>query len=360
MWVGHGNVVTGEGGVSSWNGEEWTTYYSWTTGFGLRSDIINDIDVDDDNNKWFATGTIGFDGGLSKFTGESWERFDIDSTPLDFDGFTRWLECVSVLQRKVWVGGVAGIGILNGLVWDFDTAGIIGDRIWSEIIAVNENEYYAMTRDYIINTIVDTIMVIDSLSRFYDIALTSDALWSCTCDGIFGYTGGVITHFGVSDGLLSDSCYAIELTGNKLWIGHNRGVSVRDSLGWCDDTVYLSPPSKVMDIAQDKNENILICAFEGLYVYNHHGIIWGIYEETSSTSNIEGMHVYPNPFNSEIMFRGNEGQKKEVYDISGHLIDVIPEAVNSWRPPPNLSSGLYLIRWKNGEQMKTKKICYTK
>ncbi|MCK5833692.1 T9SS type A sorting domain-containing protein [bacterium] len=77
------------------------------------------------------------------------------------------------------------------------------------------------------------------------------------------------------------------------------------------------------------------------------------------------INLWPNPFNSACYIETPFNSVVKIYDSVGHLVAELPAELNNnglatWRPSPQLSSGNYLIRAKNGNSESTGKAIYIK
>ncbi len=90
--------------------------------------------------------------------------------------------------------------------------------------------------------------------------------------------------------------------------------------------------------------------------------------------------AHPNPFNSAVSIAAPEGAQIEIFDLNGRRIDVIPDPDREsrgaaknldsrfhgndrtvvWQPSDNITSGVYLVRAKIGDESVTKRVVYLK
>lgn len=92
VWAG-----TWGGGVSRFDGEQWTNY---TRDDGLAGNIVFSVTRDRDGVFWFGTNK-----GLSRFDGEQWETFDQSDGLLDDNVFT----VAAAADGDIWLGTRGGV-----------------------------------------------------------------------------------------------------------------------------------------------------------------------------------------------------------------------------------------------------------
>ncbi len=363
VWVGHGDAMSGMGGVSSWDGEEWTTYYSWTTGFGLRSNFINDIAVDQYNNKWFATGTILFDGGLTKFDGDTWTGWVFDTASITFDGYF-WLNDIEVFQDKILFTTHIGFGLLEAGIWSYhyiDTTLVVGGALKS--LYNSSGLFWTLGASFLMLSVDFDASLVDSIRgvNYTDLLIHDDIIcYSSYGKGIFIRTDTSFYHMSGSEYFPNDTIESIEIIDDRfLWIAYNGGIVIRDSLGYAESDWVIDPPhSYTLDIEEDKNNNIYLCSMSGLVVYNRDDIRWGLDESNfaPNETNIK-LQAYPTPFNSALQIDGGLNVEKRVFDVRGNLVAVIPG--NRWEPEEVVSSGIYFVSI-SGRERDMVKVVYLK
>jgi ligand-binding sensor domain-containing protein len=103
LWVG-----TYYGGVVRFDGSSWTKFKTKTC--ALPSDLINGIVVDDNNNKWFATGA-----GVAKYDGEQWLVYTTKNSELPSNSII----CIAAGPNGGILVGTANNGAarLDGSKW---------------------------------------------------------------------------------------------------------------------------------------------------------------------------------------------------------------------------------------------------
>ena len=88
------------GGVSSYDGSDWTTYN--VEGNSLPSDLVKVIKADSRGRVWVGT----LNGGLSMFDGTSWKIYNTENSPLPSNFI---LTIFIDSQDNAWVGTVSGL-----------------------------------------------------------------------------------------------------------------------------------------------------------------------------------------------------------------------------------------------------------
>ena len=86
-------------GVSKFDNTRWTTY---TTASGLVSDYVWVIEIDKQGNIWFGT----TDGGVSKFDGKEWTTYNTSNSGLVDNG----IKAIAIdAQDNKWFGTIHGV-----------------------------------------------------------------------------------------------------------------------------------------------------------------------------------------------------------------------------------------------------------
>jgi hypothetical protein len=117
MWFG-----TYGGGVSKFDGTDWTTY---TTAQGLASNNVYGIGVDGAGHVWFATNG----GGVSEFDGVNWTSYGYGYGPASSYVLSLTIDDIG---RK-WFGTAGGVSTYDGSVWKTFRLddGLVHDDIWA-------------------------------------------------------------------------------------------------------------------------------------------------------------------------------------------------------------------------------------
>ena len=222
VWVGSGDLPTCTGGVSSWDGETWTTYYSWTTDFALRSNVIYDISVDSENNKWFATGAIGSVGGVTKYDGETWTYYNLDSlSPFFFE----WVKGIQIdSEGKLWCSGAVGICIIDSIL-DFVHSVSILDRVeFTDIILLPDNRLvFATSTGLIYYNGVEFSEELHS-TGYYLCMLESrmNEIWFGTISsGLFLLKDSLLYNYTlIDDRTLNNICSFVQVSPDEIWFAN--------------------------------------------------------------------------------------------------------------------------------------------
>ncbi len=215
-WFGTGNKLFGtHGGVSKFDGANWTTYNTSTS--GLAHNYVNAIAIDEEGNKWFGT-----QGGVSKFDGTNWTTYNISNSGLASNS----VRCIAISNTDVkWFGGCIGCE------WsgpdDCDAAAVSRfDGGWTTYIERASGLCCEQVK----------AIAIDQQGQ----------KWFGTRGGVSKFDGTNWTTYNTStSGLASNlvNAIAVDNEGNK-WFGTHRGVSNCDTSPTAE-SVTLAPPSPV-------------------------------------------------------------------------------------------------------------------
>lgn len=226
VWFGgRGDDYLGDiGGVSKFDGENWTTY---TTTDGLCDINVTSIAIDSNSNKW-----IGTRYGLSKFDGENWTTYSgnnfINDLLVDKD-------------NNLWVVSDNGVKIFNGENWTSYTTsdGLVHNNVVS--IAIDKDGFKWFGTDG------------EGISKF---------------DGTFW-----TTYSTENSPICGDVIYAIEVDReNRVWFGtENQGVSMFDGNSWMRYTYPSLVNNTVYDIKMD-NFGYLWFTIGGSTSWNERGV----------------------------------------------------------------------------------------
>jgi phage baseplate assembly protein gpV len=103
LWFG-----TDGGGVSKFDGTNWTTYDMSNS--GLSDNWITSIVTDQEGNLWFGT----YSGGVSKFDGKSWTTYDTSNSGLA----DNYIGPIAIgRDGKIWFGTYSGVSNFDGTSW---------------------------------------------------------------------------------------------------------------------------------------------------------------------------------------------------------------------------------------------------
>jgi len=232
-------LATNGGGVTRYDGEEFTTF---TTSDGLGGYVVSSIAQGRDGTMWFGTGGwVQAGGGLSSYDGREMVTFSTE------DGLPgNNVLCLLVDRRgDLWIGTDAGAAryddrqeadriftrftVADGLLHDYVkgmSEGKNGDLwfgTWAGASRYDGQKFENFTLEDGLGHLISCI----GKDRAGHLWFGS---WTM---GISRYDGQKFKHFRKIDGLVDDGVYslAIDPEGN-LWFGTTRGVSRYDGKNW--------------------------------------------------------------------------------------------------------------------------------
>jgi ligand-binding sensor domain-containing protein len=179
---------TGGGGVSEFDGSNWTSY---TTNSGLVNNYVTAVAIDAHGNKWFGT-----TGGISKFDGTHWTNY----TTADGMAHNYVLAIAIDAQGIIWVAPAAAIAYppyAHLGVMEFD------GKTWT---------VYNPSADY---------------DEIESIAIDAHGnKWFGTDNGVFKFDGTNWEHFNSPNSSLKGAYYpAIGIDAQKnIWFGTMSGI----------------------------------------------------------------------------------------------------------------------------------------
>jgi ligand-binding sensor domain-containing protein len=216
LWFGcRTGIFTRGGGISRWNGENWTIYREESD--GLLSNTVRAIAVADDGSTWVGTSL----GGLNRWKDNAWHDF----YPLEL-GFVGVTAIALVSDRSIWVNLEAGFtphGVMRAEVAQLDNAAnVIALHTGATLFALLTGAKMFDQEDGLAS------------NRVRKIAVTSDGvLWFGTDKGLSRYDGKQWTTYTQKDGLADDSVRAVAAgPGSVLWAGTDKGLSRWDGKSW--------------------------------------------------------------------------------------------------------------------------------
>ena len=327
------------GGVSSFDGTNWTTYSPTTTNNGMPGTRVEAIAVDNDNNKWFATGS-----GVTIFNGSTWYTYNGSNSSggigsgspwdlrIDSEG-TIWMASlgggVSYYKNNTWTKiefpdeppansfyGMAidnnnvkwfgthykGVGSFNDTAWtnyrSYD--GLGGDLVYAIAVGNNNKKWFGTSKGASSfdgttwTKYKDTDGLIHNDIRSLAIE-SSGAVWFGSFDkGISRFNGSSWTNFDTDDGLSSNKikAIAIEADDSAVWVGtYNSGVNVFKNGAWTTlNTVSGMASNMVYSIVIDSNGIKWFGTSGGLARYDETTNSWTNY--TSNNSGLINNNVY--------------------------------------------------------------------
>ena len=99
------------GGLSQFNGTNWTVYN--TSNSGLPSNRIHSITIDDNGRKWIGIGEYDFEWGLTKFDGSIWMTYNTSNSGLPYGS----VNCLTIDgSGNLWMA-CAGLIKFDGNFW---------------------------------------------------------------------------------------------------------------------------------------------------------------------------------------------------------------------------------------------------
>ena len=228
-------VATGGGGILEIKNEKLIKVYTMQD--GLRSNVIQDLSMDNYGNLWVATNR-----GISMFNGKSFKNYtESDGIPAEnVDGI-----CVDK-SGIVWFISPKGLTSYDGnefITYDESNGiNIRNSNNDNDLIATSNGELVigqygdgvTIFKDGIGRVLTEEDGLTDQ--RAHDIASDSEGnIWVATDGGgVFKYNGESMEHFDVEDGLASSEAFAIYIDDyDKVWVGtFGGGVAFYDGEVW--------------------------------------------------------------------------------------------------------------------------------
>ncbi|MCK4645895.1 MAG: peptidoglycan DD-metalloendopeptidase family protein [Candidatus Aminicenantes bacterium] len=299
MWFG-----TYGGGVSIFEGTNWTTYN--TSNSGLAGDSVQAIAEDSGGNLWFGT----WDGGVSRFDGTNWTTYDTSNSGLAYDRVRSVaIDSAGNLWFGTYGGGASKFDGTSWTTYNSSNSGLTSDKIRPVAIDSGGNLWFGTwgggvskfdgtnwTTYNKSNSGLDT-------NYIYSIAEDSEGnIWIGTwLGGVSKFDGtNWKTYKKSNSGLEEDRVYSVTIdSGGNLWFGtYGGGASKFDGTNW---TTYNTSSNNsagdyVYSITVDSEENVWFgtpsgfCKFDGTNWTHHTELHPGIstYEIWSITIDKEG------------------------------------------------------------------------
>ena len=287
------------------NGNDTTVYDS--TNSPITSQIIFSDILANSNGLWIATLTHG----LFKFSNSEFTNYTQSNSNLPYDN----LSCLSTdSQNNLWIGtkrGLVKFNVENWQYWDKTNSNIPTN--WVNTIAIDEND---------------------------------DVWFACRDEGgVMGieYGGGLTKFDGTNmqtynisnSGLLSNTIFSVIDGGNTLWIATCAAglMNFNKSNSWNDYNVLNSgiANNTVSNLCQDCEGNIWMgheYTFCGVSVFNPDSVIQSAHLINTTETNTKIL-IYPNPVKDDLSVKLNLQNERiisaRIYDMSGKLIQVVPE-----------------------------------
>jgi hypothetical protein len=219
LWIG-----TYYGGAEKFDGSTWTKFKTKTC--PLPNDLINGIAVDNNNDKWFATGA-----GVAKYDGEQWTVYSTKNSELPSNNIL----CITTGPNNAVLIGTANNGAarLDGSKWT------------------------PLTKGY------ESVGVLAIAVDFNNIP------WiGTTGNGAGRFNGWKLIHYTTKNSLLpSNTVTGFAYAKNNVsWIATSQGIVKCDGTQWSVWNTSNSPlPSKSINaIAVDRNSTAWLATSNGL------------------------------------------------------------------------------------------------
>lgn len=271
FWVG------ARDGIVRWDLFD-SSYVKYTTVNGLGDNIVKDVYVDEDGNKWFGTSK-----GVTKFDGTSWITYNTSNSGLPGNVVYAITQDSS---GNYWFGTGFGCAKFDGVIWtaytdlgggatDVAVRGIAVDtldRIWT---ANNPNSFGDPGGVSMFDGSIWTNWDLDASTWQDDYLLClnvdgQNQVWAGTwLKWVYMYNGSSWTHYDdVNSGLLGQQIEAIEVEKDTIiWFANHRGsgatndnsgVSKYDGNTWTNYTPNNSGlvEKQIFDIAIDTLNNL--------------------------------------------------------------------------------------------------------
>ena len=337
-----------EGGVTSFDGNEWRTYN--TSNSGLMDNNVSSVAIDQNNNKWFSYLSY-LSKGVSRFDGTTWAAINTSNSGLASDT----VATIAVdSEGSVWFGhSTSGKGVSK-----FD------GNSWSIYNTANSGLCDDIVRD------ID----VGSDGTIWFLVNSGHDSKVCRYDGTDWETYAIPLFASRGDAALS---ITVEVA-NKIWVGtYGDGALSFDGTDWITYDVKNSQIGYqfIVDIFMDSRGNKWFASQDiggGVSVFNENGVTIGIEDprKLDIPENFALLQNYPNPFNSttKIDFTLPKGgmTRLAVYNLLGREVDKL---IDEYRPAgtyqinwnaSDVASGIYFYRLQAGEFVETKKMLLLK
>jgi ligand-binding sensor domain-containing protein len=234
---------TDGGGVSKFDGTNWTTYTAANGTMpgiifgenGLISIPVNTIAIDTQGNKWFGTSLYG----VLKFDSTNWTTYDTHNSGL-VGNFVSSI--VIDAQGNKWFGTNGGVSKFDGTNWTTYTT---PNTVHAIAIDAQGNKWFGTGFYYDFEGGVSkfdgtnwtTYTTANGLASNFVTAIAIDPQgnkWFGTWDGgVSKFDGTNWITYSTANGLVSITVntIAIDIQGNK-WFGTDEGVSKFDGTNW--------------------------------------------------------------------------------------------------------------------------------
>ncbi len=396
IWIASAFDVSFTGGLTKWDSNGFTSYYTWNTDGGLLCNTVHQVELDTVGNIWVSSGhPISCTGGISRFDGLTWTSFTVEE--LYGDSLAGGI-------YKLAFDHTGNLLLVSGGGSDF------GGPLCKFNITTHE---FSIIHGYA-DEPVDFYRIVDVL-----VASDSSVWLPNRRDGLLHIVDSTKTLYTVDDGLISNYCNSVdEDSSRNLWVGFSRvyhsGVNYGrvmyfDGIEWINpfhgvvsDTAFRCPSIKIDEYNRkwigDRNKMFCIsdtgyvqlnyehvsylapfaladnklyagavAVSPGLYVTDVSTIDWDwtplppySVEEPDDLPKEFDIDVYPNPFNSSCNLSSNEQSQFTIYDIQGKKIETLEGREVSWKPQDGLGSGVYIVNADNRRGSVPKRLIHIK
>lgn len=266
-----------QNGVIRWNRND-HTYLTFTTADGLADNFVLSVAVDTAGNKWFGTAN----GGLSKYDGLNWTTYNTD------DGLPYHRVPVITLHPNgnLLIGAGSSVVVFNGS--SFSGLPVGGPTAAVTAITVdNSQNIWVGTADFGSFKLSGNHWQhygdpdIGPGGRVRDIAVTpSGDVWfafDSSFNGSVGrFSGNTWTRYSIADGLVDDYARSLDVDiYGQVWVGFHGGVAVFANNSWVQVNTGLPYVSGVEKVRADALGQVWFAIDNRLVSFT--GNSWDIY-----------------------------------------------------------------------------------
>ncbi|MHA3789605.1 two-component regulator propeller domain-containing protein [Flavobacterium hauense] len=334
--------------------ENWTIYNS--TNSGLPSNSINDIEFDNQGDKWISLSN----NGIAKFDNNNWTIYNTSNGQGTSEVYkitytTGELESwVSVLATTVIVFADGTQTTINSehdystniltIEIPFNTQSFTVEYYIEDSSETVEMSFFNTSTNQVIQeAFLSNQMMYNYDYTFYNNIITNlvsdisidnqDNKWIGTReDGLIKFNDSNWANYNVSNsGLPNDkiNCVTNDENGN-VWIGSTSGLTKFDGSSWTTFNTLNSdlPDNTIISIAIDNEDNVWISTANALVKFS--GISWNIYTNESFANMFGGANSLKIDSNGKKWISSNYGitsfdgttwQKFDYFDSESCLID---------------------------------------
>jgi uncharacterized protein YjdB len=238
---------------------KWTVY---TTSNGLADNYVSSVAIDSHGNKWFGT-----EGGVSEFDGMNWTTYNTSNSGL----MNNWVYCIAIdASGNKWFGtmggGVSKFDGINWITYMTTNSGLIENHVNTIAIDAQGNKWFGTPYGVSKFDDINWTTYDQSNTSMYSSAVNvividaQDNKWFGTSQGVSEFDGINWTNYNYNNSSLSYfPVYSIGIDnqGNKWFGTAGGGVSRFDGAAWIS---YNRDNSELYDngvqsIAIDAEEN---------------------------------------------------------------------------------------------------------